>query len=134
VSDDLSDEERDRILAAAPDDQFAHFVATVCESGEVWLVRRAETEYGLLAGDGDTQTNVAAWPDPRFAELCQEAGTFTDYEVVSLELDEFIEGMLAALDRDGLGVAVLPMPDGRSVPVTARQLRAALYDGIDAVR
>lgn len=134
MSEDVGEEERDRVLAGPPEEQFGYFVEQACDAGEVWLVRRGESEYGLLSGEGDTHTNVAVWPDPVFAELCQQAGTFSDFEIVSMELDEFLEGMLAALIRDDLGVSVMPTGDGRSVPVTAREMRAALYDGIDRVR
>jgi Protein of unknown function (DUF2750) len=129
VTWDVNDQELEAVLHQSADKQYGYFVGKTADWGEVWLVRRGETEYGQMQGDGengDGGGEVAVWPHERYVAACRDAGLFEDYEPVTMEIHEFVDGMLASLVEDGIGVAVLPMPDGRYTPVPARRLRSDL--------
>ena len=126
---EISEEEERAVLHQTANKQYEYFVHKVADWEEVWLVRRGESEYGLLEGDpreDDRATSLAVWPHPRYAELCLEGGLWEGYEVASMDVHEFVDGMLGSLLEAGHDVAVLPMPDGRSTPVSPRRLRSDL--------
>jgi hypothetical protein len=124
---EINEHEERAVLHQNAGKQYDYFVGKVADWGDVWLVRRGESEYGLLEGDPreeERPRSLAVWPHARYAELCVEAGLFSDYDVVSMEVHDFIDGMIPSLIEDGLDVAVLVLPDGRSTPVPPRQLRS----------
>jgi hypothetical protein len=126
---EISEEEERAVLHQTANKQYDYFVHKVADWEEVWLVRRGETEYGMLEGDpreDERPESVAVWPHPRYAELCREAGLWDGYEVVAMDVHEFVDGMLTQLIENGRDVAVLPMSDGRSTPVSPRRLRSDL--------
>ena len=124
---ELGDQELHAILHQVAHKQYDYFVHKVADWGEVWLLRRGDTEYAMSEDvDEPEDRAVAVWPHPRYAEACKEAGGWPDYEVVATPTEAFVDDLLSALIAEGIDVAVLPMPDGRSVRVPARRLRSDL--------
>jgi hypothetical protein len=123
---EVNDKELEAVLHQVASKQYQYFVSKTADWGEVWLVRRGDSEYGMMEGDEEADGYVAVWPHERYAVACREGGHFPDYEPVTMEIHEFVDGMLSQLIGNGRGVAVLPMADGRFTPASARQLRSDL--------
>jgi hypothetical protein len=129
---EVSDEELHGVLHATAEKQYAYFVDHTADWEEVWLVWRDDQGYGLMEfGEDPDDRSLAVWPHRRYVEACQHAGLWEDYEPMSMSVQAFVDELLPKVLAEGDDISVLPMADGRSVPVSVRRLRSDLDDALD---
>jgi hypothetical protein len=70
-------------------------------------------------------TGSLPWPHPRYAKACRQRD-WAARQPTAIEVHEFVDAVIPKLIADRLDVAVFPLPDGRHIPVSPRQLRSDL--------
>jgi hypothetical protein len=120
---ELSDDERQQVLALPSKERYGLFLQIAADWEEVW---------GLYAEDGWVLSSVEQgqdifplWPHPAFAQACAH-GDWEGTEPAPIALDELLEDLLGILEQDGIRIAVFLSPGGESVVVTPEELKRDL--------
>ncbi|WP_445150714.1 DUF2750 domain-containing protein [Baekduia sp. Peel2402] len=125
MSYELSDAERDGVLASDGDKQYWHFVKKTADWGEVWVINNGDHR-GHVTDEGVKL--LAAWPHPGFIEG-QLVGAWKGFEPEKIEVHDFLD-VLDEAESGGMEVAVMPTVDGthlrQPAPVVAGDLREEL--------
>ena len=91
-------------------------------------------DVALRAADvAETSGVLRVWPHPRFAGAVAK-GSWDDAVLVAIDVDEWVEGWLPDLDRDGIRVAVFQTPDDEGVGVSAERLRRDLETEVEKLQ
>ncbi len=91
--------------------RYSHFIKTVANWGEVWGLY--DDGWSLSETD-DGQKIFPLWPAKEYAERCAE-GDWATCEAKSIDLDDFLNGLLPALKESGVEPGVFFTPDQGSV-------------------
>jgi hypothetical protein len=121
MSYELNDEQYETVLADPDAKRYEHFVKRCADWGEVWLLKRGESDWAITRSEGGD--SLAVWPHPRYAESCA-VGEWDDREPAPVSVDAFLDDFIPALVEDGMRVAVFPRPGKGGHDVSARQLRS----------
>jgi hypothetical protein len=122
---DVNDEEFEAVLALPANGRYEYFIKRAASHGELWGLR-GEGGWVVTADDEGNQ-HFPVWPHPRFAQACAE-GPWEGENAVAIDIDEWVEGWLSALDEDGMRVAVFQTPDDEGVGVAPQRLKRDLED------
>ncbi|MBK7936354.1 MAG: DUF2750 domain-containing protein [Lewinellaceae bacterium] len=118
----LTQRQIEEILAKKPESRYKYFIRTVVAEEEVWGL--ADPEGWLMLEDDEDDTDVlAVFPNPEFAEVFREKGSFEEFQVEALDLYEFLE-WLNDFEKEKIKIAVFPTPDFQSAVMSAERLRA----------
>ena len=80
-----------------------------------------------MVGDDAGKEFMPVWPHRRYAEACAQ-GEWSGAEPTPIDLDRWLEAWLPGMIKDGVGVAVFPIPNGPAVPVRPERLRDDLLE------
>ena len=122
---EVNDEEFRSVLALSGNQRYEYFVKRVAGHGEVWGLR---DEGGwVVAADEEEGKHFPVWPHSRFAEACA-GGLWAAAEPAAIDIDEWVEGWLTELEKDGMRVAVFQTPQDLGVGVAPQRLKRDLDD------
>ena len=121
MSYELNDEQYEAVLSESDEKRYEHFVKRCADWGEVWLLKRGESDWAITRGR--TGDSLAVWPHPRYAEACA-VGEWDDREPASVAVDAFLDDFIPSLVSDGLQVSVFPRPGRGGHDVSPRTLRS----------
>jgi hypothetical protein len=125
MSWELNDEEFQAVVSLPGARRYEYFIKRVAAQSELWGLH---SEDGwVVAEDDDGTPHLPLWPHPRFAEVCA-SGEWADAHPASIDVDEWVVGWSANLERDGLSVAVFQTPDDQGVGVAPSRLKHDLDD------
>jgi len=132
MSYELSEQERDGVIASSPDKQYKHFVTKAADWGEVWTISNGST-YGKIT-DGDGQDYFPVWPHPDYARPLLEEGEWADagYEPECVEVHDFL-AFCERFEQDGHRVAILLSRENGYVPTEIAPLVQDLRSELDRV-
>jgi Protein of unknown function (DUF2750) len=99
--------------------------------GQLWGLRAAGG--WVVAEDDEGDQYLPVWPHQRFAEALATA-SWEDEVPVAIDVDEWVEGWLPDLERDGLRVAVFQTPADEGVGVSPERLRRDLEIELEKVQ
>ncbi len=127
-----SREQREFVESTAAE-RYRYFIEQVSQWDEAWALRDDEG-FMAFAGEDDV-TCFPLWPAEAYARraaLAQtQKGAYAKMRPVPVPLDELVEKMLPAWENQGVAISVFWVPPGKSVVVSAAELRAALSDDGD---
>ena len=71
-----------------------------------------EVAYGLYDNGwalygSDNEKYFPLWSEKEFAELCK-IDEFVKYEIIEIELEDILNGLLSELNKEGIKIAVFP--------------------------
>jgi hypothetical protein len=121
---EVGDQEFQAVLRETPEKQYHYLVGHCADQGEVWGLAVDGGDWAMV-DDAEGEALFAVWPHPRYAEACRQRH-WARREPTSIEIHEFVDGLIPRLIADEIGLAVFPLPDGRHIPVSPRQLRSDL--------
>jgi hypothetical protein len=119
----VNDEEFRSVLKLPGNERYGYFMKRVASHGELWGLR-GETGW-VVADDNDGVQHLSVWPHSLFAEACA-TGPWAGETPSPIDVDEWVEGWLPNLTRDGLRVAVFQTPEDQGVSVAAERLKRDL--------
>jgi hypothetical protein len=120
---DVNDDEFRAVLRETPEKQYHYLVGHCADWGKVWGLAKG-ADWAMVEDDAG-ETLFAIWPHQRYAEACRQRH-WAGREPTSIDIHEFVDQLIPRLIHDGVGLAVFPLPDGRHIPVSPRQLRSDL--------
>jgi uncharacterized protein DUF2750 len=126
---DLSDEEREGVLAADDDKQYAYFVKKVADWGEAFVLAKDDTWPSVVDDDGTSYLPV--WPHPGFAEE-SVSGEWAQHEITPVEVHKFLD-VLENLHAKGDGLAMFRQPDRGFIGVKPGELLEDLTGELDRI-
>lgn len=113
-----------RTMTEAPAaERFEYFVERVCEYEEAWGLRDDEG-WMAVGGEGDV-TCFPLWPAEAYARRAA-VDEYAKMRPTPVPLDELVEKMLPAWEKQDVAISVFWVPPGRGVVVSAAELREAL--------
>jgi hypothetical protein len=124
VSWELNDQEFQAVLRETPEKQYRYLVGHCADWGEVWGLAVEGTDWAMVEDD-EGGALFAIWPHRRYAEASRQRH-WAEREPTPIEIHEFVDQVIPRLIADEIEVAVFPLPDGRHIPVSPRQLRSDL--------
>jgi Protein of unknown function (DUF2750) len=125
----IDDQEFESVRALTPLERYDHFVGRVIDWGVIFTLGD-DAEMGVIE-DPSGVRYVNLWPHAPYAEAERERD-WEKYEVLSFELDEWLDRLLPDMAERGLSVGVFPVWDhgawvmGADELVT--ELRAAISE------
>jgi hypothetical protein len=123
MSWELNDEEFASVLALSGKRRYGYFVKRAASHGELWGLHG---DGGwVVAEDDEGNHHFPVWPHQRFAEACAE-GPWDGEQPVAIDIDEWVEAWLPALEEDGIRVAVFQTPADQGVGVAPGRLKRDL--------
>ena len=126
----LGDEEFEDVRAQSSLERYAYFMQRVLDHGEVWvLVRPEDDRIGIVEDEQEGVAYMMAWPHERFADA-ERDGDWAAHVPRSFALEQWIEGVLPTLARDGVDVGVFPIWDRGVWSVAAADLREELLQAL----
>jgi hypothetical protein len=128
---DVTDDEFQGLLNAGSQGQYDYFVSKCADWGEVWGLAVDGTDWAQSVDD-EGRLRFAVWPHQRYAEACRQS-EWEHREPTSIDVHEFVDGLLSRLIEEDTEVAVFPLPDGRFTPVTPEKLRRDLADALERI-
>ena len=131
MSYELSEDEKQGVLNAPDDKQYAYFVGKAADWGEVWVLKRGD-DFGRIRDPDTDERTLAVWPHPGFAED-DLTGGWKAHKPAPIAIHRFLE-MLRALDDEGRSVAILHQPDGKYMVMPAGALADDLLAALDEVQ
>ncbi len=117
--------EQRAMMQAPAAERFEYVVERVCEWGEAWGLRDDEG-WMAVGGEGDL-TCFPLWPAEAYARRAA-VGESAGMRPTPVPLDELVEKMLPAWEKQGVAIGVFWVPPGRGVVVSAQELREALTE------
>jgi hypothetical protein len=102
------------VSALTPEKRYGYFINKVADWAEVWGIRDDEGWSSPL--DNQNAACMAVWPAEAFAKQCC-VGEWESRHPESIALDEWRDHWLPGMSRDGLKIAVFPVPP--LTPLTA---------------
>jgi hypothetical protein len=124
MSRELSDQEFESVSRLDNDRRYAYFLSCVSDTEEVWSLGTSDDSWAAATDDDGTEV-VPVWPHERFAAACARGDWANDRPRI-ITLEAWVERWLPGIARDGLQIAVFPLPGGEGVRVTSDRLRADL--------
>src|SRR5262245_45116874 len=125
----VSDGEFQGVTALSAPDRYLHFVKRVADFEEVWSLRTVNG--WVTMGDATGRKCVPVWPHKRYAE-CFIADNWGAAEARMIGLDAWLNRWLPGMTRDGLHVAVFPVPEKQpSVIVCPQDLKRDLEEELE---
>ncbi len=122
---DMNGEEFEAVIALPASGRYEYFIKRAASHGELWALRG---DGGwVIAIDDEGHEHFPVWPHPYFAQACAE-GPWEGEKPVAIDVDEWVEGWLPALDKDGMHVAVFQTPNDQGIGVGAQRLKRDLDD------
>jgi Protein of unknown function (DUF2750) len=121
----VNDQEFRAVLKLPGSERYGYFVKRAASHGELWGLR--SDEGWVVAGDDEGNPHFPVWPHARFAEACA-TGPWEGEKPVEIDVDEWLEGWLPNLERDGMRVAVFQTPEDHGVSVGTERLKRDLED------
>jgi Protein of unknown function (DUF2750) len=122
---DVNEQEFRAVLRLPGNERYAYFVKRAASHGELWGLRGDEG--WVVAEDDEGNPHFPIWPHPRFAEACAN-GPWKGEKPLAIDVDEWVEGWLPNLQRDGMRVAVFQTPGDHGVSVGTERLKRDLED------
>lgn len=92
------------VRALSPVARDDHFIGRVTDWGWVWLLGD-DSEMALVEDPDEGVRYMPVWPHAGYADVERER-SWERYEVIGLSLDEWMERLLPALERDSIRVGV----------------------------
>lgn len=107
---DMSPEEFRRASAQAPEERYRFALKRIAEHTEVWGLVQEEQSLWAVGTDAEGRDFFPIWPHPLFAEACarDEWAGFVPQQV---DLEDFVEELVPALERDGQDVSLFSTPE-----------------------
>ncbi len=121
----INNKEIESLLTLSGTVRYEHFVKRVADWEEVWSLR--DKKGWVLSENDEGVKSIPVWPHPEYAKLCAEE-SWKGNKPSSIELQEFMENWLPGMETDGVLVAVFPTPSGKSVQVSAAELKQHLLE------
>lgn len=130
MSGSLHPKEMATVLALSGTERYGYFVEKVADHEEVWGLQNEEgwVLIGFESGDA-----FCLWPDAAYAKACT-VGDWADCTPEPISLEELIEELLPALQRDELRLAIFPTPAGEAVVVDPRDFQEHLKSTFEHFR
>ncbi len=116
---EVNDAEFESVLRLPGPRRYEYFVTRAASHGELWGLR-AEDGW-VVAEDDDREQHLPVWPHQRFVAALA-TGDWGDANAVAIDVDEWVEGWLPNLARDGMRVAVFQTPSDEGVSVAPERL------------
>ncbi len=127
---ELGDREYEALLTTPAAKRYDHFVNRAADWGEVWLLKRGESDWAITRSDDGAA--LAVWPHRRYAEACA-VGEWDDREPAMVDVDAFLDDFVPHLVDDDMAVTVFPRADGGGMVVAPRKLRSDLEAAISEI-
>ena len=119
----VNDAEFTSVLGLPAPRRYEYFVKRAASHGQLWGLRG---DWGwVIAEDDERNQHFPVWPHQRFAQAVATE-QWSDGVPDAIDIDEWVEGWLPDLDRDGLRVAVFQTPDDQGVTVSPQRLKSDL--------
>lgn len=119
----LNPKQIEAVLALDGPARYDHFIKRVVDTEEIWGLYK-EGDWAITAAD-DGQQLVPFWPARDYAELCAVAD-WKGYQSTLIDLAEFLDEWLEALECDGILPGVFYKPSGSGVVPTIDVLKRDL--------
>jgi hypothetical protein len=106
MSYELSVKELKSTVALDSNARLKHFLEKVKASGQIWTL--AEGEALLVLGNEDYDQFVVVWPHSDYAMLWFEESGIEEADLVSMNVDDWLDGTLDELGEAEIGICIFP--------------------------
>lgn len=113
------------MMEAPAAERYEYFVKQVSEFDEAWGLR--DDEGWMAVGGEDDVTCFPLWPAEAYARRAA-VDEYAKMRPTPIPLDELVEEMLPAWEKQGVAISVFWVPPGRGVVVSAAELRELFSD------
>lgn len=110
------------VLALPAEKRMVHCFKRCVDLSAVWMAEDAE---GWITFNYEGGEFLPVWPARRYAEACLPTSDWPGVEYQRVELDDWLETMLAKLEDNGIDIAILGTPQGDVQVLTASETRDA---------
>jgi hypothetical protein len=115
MSWEVNDKEFETVLALPAVRRYEYFIKRSAGHGELWGLHG---DGGwVMAEDDDGNTHFPVWPHSRFAKACS-TGPWEGEDPQAIDVDEWVEGWIPQLQRQGFRIAVFQTTQDQGIGVS----------------
>lgn len=106
---------------SAPQDTFT---ALTLGRGAVWALKGADEDWAVCEFNNGEFDAMLLWPEEKGAKACAK-GEWAGYKPAAIELKDFVESWLPAMQEDGIKININFGPRSRGSVIEPEELAAA---------